>query len=156
MELAEYEALSAAQDHLCAICRCGNGNRLLVVDHCHRAGAVRKLLCYKCNCGLGQFRDDPGLLRAASTYLEQFGAVSVFEPANQNNGDSEVIEDEWKRRAFGTVIEGGPTVKIRWYDPGSGRRCQRSGFLSRRQAELALNDIWRRHRAAIALGRVAT
>ena len=49
---------------------CGSTERLHV-DHCHRAGAVRGLLCRSCNLGLGNFRDDAKLLRAATTYLKK-------------------------------------------------------------------------------------
>jgi hypothetical protein len=35
-------------------------------------GAVRALLCSRCNGALGQFCDDPELLRRAIAYLEKF------------------------------------------------------------------------------------
>lgn len=41
----------------------------LVVDHCHRTGQVRGMLCNNCNMGLGHFKDDPMLLEFAKIYL---------------------------------------------------------------------------------------
>jgi predicted nucleic acid-binding Zn ribbon protein len=70
----EYTALLEAQGNRCAICGSdewpgkGNGPH---VDHCHVGGQVRGLLCGRCNTGLGQFGDDPVVLRAAAAYLER-------------------------------------------------------------------------------------
>ena len=64
----EYNSLWDKQNGGCVIC--GSTEKKLCVDHCHNTGVVRGLLCTNCNQGLGQFKDDPGLLRSAATYLE--------------------------------------------------------------------------------------
>lgn len=66
----EYAAMLEAQGGLCSLCGRPPGKRRLDVDHDHTTGAVRSLLCSLCNRGLGYFRDDPALLRAAIRYLE--------------------------------------------------------------------------------------
>jgi predicted nucleic acid-binding Zn ribbon protein len=65
-------ALFTSQDGRCAICGTDEwGPKGSQVDHCHDTGAVRGVLCTNCNNGLGRFRDDPALLRAAADYLER-------------------------------------------------------------------------------------
>jgi len=41
------------------------------IDHCHTTGKVRGLLCWPCNKGLGNFKDNPELIQKAIKYLEQ-------------------------------------------------------------------------------------
>lgn len=74
-----YERLFAEQGGACAICRKPEvvrqprrvtGAEPLAVDHCHRSGKVRGLLCMKCNTAIGKLNDDPALLRSAAAYLE--------------------------------------------------------------------------------------
>lgn len=72
---AEYVQLLENQEGVCAICRQpetatrGGQVKMLAVDHDHRSGEVRGLLCQRCNIGLGQFQDDPELLEAAFSYM---------------------------------------------------------------------------------------
>lgn len=63
----DFDALLKSQNGLCAICEC----RLTSphVDHCHKSGQVRGLLCSPCNKGLGHFKDDPLVIRRALAYL---------------------------------------------------------------------------------------
>ncbi len=59
------------QNGVCAIC----SERMdpPCVDHDHETGHVRKLLCRKCNTGLGMFKDDIRLLAGAIVYLQDHG-----------------------------------------------------------------------------------
>ncbi len=41
------------------------------IDHCHKTGKVRGLLCLSCNQVLGRFEDSAERLRRAADYLEQ-------------------------------------------------------------------------------------
>jgi recombination endonuclease VII len=65
----EYQALLAAQGGVCKICNFPPTAKGLYVDHDHHTGAVRGLLCSRCNSGLGMFRDDASILMSAITYL---------------------------------------------------------------------------------------
>lgn len=44
-----------------------------VVDHNHKTGEFRGILCTRCNTGLGHFGDDPAWLEAAADYLLERG-----------------------------------------------------------------------------------
>ena len=76
LSLEEYDAILIEQNGRCKICKklpeevSRRKNRLepLTVDH--KQDIIRGLLCYHCNVGLGNFLDDPNLLRAAIEYLE--------------------------------------------------------------------------------------
>ena len=70
---AEYQEMLDQQSGQCAICKTdvAGGRGVFHVDHCHATNAVRGVLCMMCNHGLGNFRDDPVLLRQAIEYLER-------------------------------------------------------------------------------------
>lgn len=85
LKQADYDAMHAAQDGRCAICRCteqellGKGKALkrLAVDHCHTTGRIRGLLCRKCNTALGLLGDDLAGIWAALNYLTDHQGVTV-------------------------------------------------------------------------------
>jgi Recombination endonuclease VII len=66
--LQEYDSLFAKQKGRCFICR-KKSRRRLHVDHCHRKHVIRRLLCGRCNTGMGCFRDDLRLVRRVVAYL---------------------------------------------------------------------------------------
>lgn len=71
---ATFDEMLERQGGGCGICGTqepqGRGQRLHV-DHDHKTGQVRGLLCTSCNNGLGRFHDDVDLLRAAVAYLQR-------------------------------------------------------------------------------------
>lgn len=86
-----YGALRDAQQGLCAICRRATGaRRRLAVDHDHRTGEVRGLLCSPCNRLLGHLRDDPVALIRAALYLinPPARAVLVYDVHMPEGGES--------------------------------------------------------------------
>jgi Recombination endonuclease VII len=68
--LEQYEQMRLDQDNKCAICS-NEFTKSPHTDHDHETGEVRSLLCGTCNKGLGQFKDDPELLRKAAVYIER-------------------------------------------------------------------------------------
>jgi hypothetical protein len=69
----EYYKLREYQQFSCAICLVHEDElkRELYVDHDHKTGKVRGLLCHRCNTALGFFMDDRKRLRRAIKYLEE-------------------------------------------------------------------------------------
>ena len=72
LSVEEYDKQAALQDYKCYICSCVPTRRRLNVDHCHKTGAIRKLLCDKCNMAIGLLEDDVDRLQKAKEYLENF------------------------------------------------------------------------------------
>lgn len=82
----EYDKLYKAQGGKCAICRRATGKaRRLAVDHDHKTGKVRGLLCKPCNrYGLGMFaRDNPEILERAAAYLRNPPADDILSPVRE-------------------------------------------------------------------------
>lgn len=66
----EYAALRVVQGGVCALCRRATGQaKRLAVDHDHRTGQVRGLLCSPCNSMLAHARDDLAFFIRCIEYL---------------------------------------------------------------------------------------
>ena len=74
MTIADYNALLARQNGACRICKTKPAGRRLAVDHCHLTDTIRSLLCNNCNLGVGNFKDNPALMREAADYIEEAAA----------------------------------------------------------------------------------
>jgi len=61
------------QEGKCAICKCTPRSIRLAVDHNHKTGDVRGLLCSRCNKKLlGSANDSIERLKSAVAYLENY------------------------------------------------------------------------------------
>ena len=68
----EEDVLERLMDAGCAICGANphvDSTVKLKVDHDHRTGRVRGILCSSCNLGLGHFHDDLIVISEAIRYL---------------------------------------------------------------------------------------
>lgn len=75
----EYERLAKEQNNSCLICKNKFNSitndteqkRTLAIDHCHKTGKFRGIICCNCNSGLGYFKDSIEALQSAIDYLNQ-------------------------------------------------------------------------------------
>ncbi len=86
----DYEALYKAQGGRCYICRRATGRRKrLAVDHNHRTGEVRGLLCGPCNKNVvGHLRENPAAFRRAIRYVLDPPARAILNPLPQQFEDA--------------------------------------------------------------------
>jgi Autographiviridae endonuclease VII len=77
LTMEEYEELVSKQDNKCAICEREEISiyqgklKPLAVDHDHKTGKIRELLCCKCNFCLGGVDDNIEILEKAIEYLKK-------------------------------------------------------------------------------------
>jgi hypothetical protein len=84
----EFDRLLAEQGGGCAICGViPKRAASLHLDHDHDTGAIRGILCLSCNQGVGQFRDDPGLLEKAARYLRGGAREATGDPVASAHDD---------------------------------------------------------------------
>ncbi len=80
MTLEDYDKMFKKQKGLCAICDKPQNTfntKNLYIDHDHKTGKVRGLLCHKCNNGLGFLDDDIKLLKRSIQYLERSRSIII-------------------------------------------------------------------------------
>lgn len=76
----EYEAKLKQQNYVCAICEQPETSlfhntpgkvKRLSLDHCHKTGKIRDLLCQRCNHFLGRVDENISLLQNMINYLNK-------------------------------------------------------------------------------------
>jgi hypothetical protein len=73
LTVVEYDEMLRKQNGVCAICGGTNSDgKGLFIDHDHKTGRIRGLLCNDCNLGIGRLKDSVGILTKAIGYLTKF------------------------------------------------------------------------------------
>lgn len=95
INVEQYDAMLLSQDGRCAICYMTPRSRRLAVDHNHKTGEVRGLLCTFCNHKmLGGAKESPAILRRGADYLENPPARAVLSPSLSGQSDESVTLSE--------------------------------------------------------------
>lgn len=71
LTLEDYSNILKSQNNVCAICNSLSYKKQLAVDHCHKTGKIRELLCGRCNTALGLVNDDLILIDKVRQYIEK-------------------------------------------------------------------------------------
>lgn len=70
---AQYMKMHKAQQGRCGICHKRLRSRrykAFAVDHCHKTGKIRGLLCTNCNTAIGLLKDDPERMQRAIHWIK--------------------------------------------------------------------------------------
>lgn len=150
IDAAEYARLLALQGGKCAICRSRPRSKRLAVDHDHKTGAVRGLLCSRCNHDLmGSAWDSSAMALALWWYMAAAPTSGNWRPpesgleaperrdavrpsAASASFDSIVAQPSAAdARATRTAAEPGVPdhMAARWMMVGSGRDPERGRYL---------------------------
>jgi len=78
----DWEDLFEIQKGCCAICGTHQSGlrRRLDVDHNHKTGKIRALLCSRCNVLIGQAKEDINSLELMINYLKEYNERKIKEP----------------------------------------------------------------------------
>jgi hypothetical protein len=71
ISLEDYNKMYEEQNGKCYLCEKDIAGREVKVDHNHKTGKVRKLLCHNCNTSLGLLKEDVKLFEKCINYIKQ-------------------------------------------------------------------------------------
>lgn len=83
---ADFDAMVEAQGGTCTVC----DQKPEHVDHDHKTGKVRGILCFNCNQALGNVRDDLAVLQRLMDYLRRH-RLSLIGPVDEYSAAEDVI-----------------------------------------------------------------
>jgi len=82
IDAEQYQKMLANQNGVCAICFCPEVvltkkgiPRRLSVDHDHKTGKVRSLLCAACNYALGTIKENATIARSMGNYIDYWNRI---------------------------------------------------------------------------------
>lgn len=78
MSGSDYEDILRHQSGACAVCKRPPTNIRLSIDHDHKSGLIRGLLCHNCNRTAGAFKDNISLFEAIIDYLKNPPATKAL------------------------------------------------------------------------------
>jgi hypothetical protein len=79
LTLEDYQKMKQEQNNQCGLCGYTLSDEYAKcrVDHDHRTGKIRSIVCCKCNNGLGMFADDIALLEKAIAYIKRHREIAL-------------------------------------------------------------------------------
>lgn len=74
LTLDQWNSMFLEQQGKCKVCETHQDNleKELAVDHCHKTGKIRGLLCVRCNRAIGLLEDRIDLLEKSINHLRQY------------------------------------------------------------------------------------
>lgn len=125
----QLQDLQAACEDRCWVCGQPESvpGRSLAVDHDHRTGQVRGLLCTRCNMVIGRMQEDPATLRAMADYLDHSwdvfldycrGCPEVRGSRENAYRPTKIVETDGDRTRFGYECRRGHTWGCNWATRG--------------------------------------
>lgn len=71
LSIDSFDSMIIGQGNKCAACGRDFGTRGPIIDHDHKSGKVRGIVCHGCNVALGFFRDDKEVVLKLAEYLDR-------------------------------------------------------------------------------------
>ena len=96
LSVDRFDAMKQKQNGKCALpfCHVVLTNQNTHVDHCHRSGKVRGLLCLNCNMALGKLGDRVDTLLSTALYLSR--GTETLSPTQLKHITSDMAAlNEW-------------------------------------------------------------